>query len=394
MTIFWGLDPDAMQELAEKILEEAERLRELFEILRDRTATVAWEGPDAEDHRSRFAEVDSDLLAVCRALDDRGAQLRDEIAEQERASAAGGARDPLEDVRADFPPRGSGGAIPSLGDPDLWDPELGGPFAHRDPAGLARDAEAWFEQLEEEHGPFGPMIGGPFAAPFDPAAVPVAYGPGELPEGEPFAPDQGRLDDAAAERELWLGKIPVVGDIASLPSLYESSGGFYDGMRTHMEQAGLGEYTGAVSLMEASHDLGGAAVGERSVLAQYVDGIDRGFANLDQTTSDISAAVGDRDAGGVVRALERSGFRQAEIALDTITANPLPGMVDAVGNASGHLGEAVTPFAPETAARLEHFEQVTETHLEQVEEAWQRATDAETWYDRRRSTVRMPWDPR
>ncbi|MEE1619154.1 WXG100 family type VII secretion target [Brachybacterium sp. J153] len=393
MTSIWGSDPTAMDELAETILERAEQLRELFDRLRERTAALRWEGPDAEAHRARFGQVDGDLLAACRALDERGAQIREEAAEQERASAADGLGDPLAGVRAGFPPRG-GSIPPSLPGSDPVMPEVGGPMAHHDPIGLFRDLEDRVQEYEAEHGPLGPLIGGPFAAPLDPGALHGAYGPGELPEGEAFAPDGSRLEEAEADRRLWLSKIPVVGDVASLPTFYEAGEGYYDAARHRMEEAGLGAYTGGISLVQIGHDLGGAALGERSMLAQYIDGVDRGIANVSQTTADVSTAIGDRDLGGVVRAVERGGFRHAEIAVDTVTANPLPSAVEAVASASGHLGEGIAPFSPEAAARLEQFEQNQMARLERDEARWQAAIDAETWYDRRRSAVRMPWDPR
>lgn len=369
MDTIWGCDPEQMDELVETLVERAERLIRLIELLRDLVATVTWTGPDADAFRESTAAAMEAATAVARRITACGGVLSEEARAQDRASCADGP--------AGVPGPGGGLAV-GAGLSGLV--SRGHDLVGRVASGLRGLEEVWDPRL----------LGGPLAGP----VVGPAPGPGQapaaapLPEDEAYGLDPDRLERAQAFRESVIGEIPYAAEVQSMLSAHTALGNGLDSAEQSLEDNGLGFATPLVTLARIPHATSGAMIGENSALGQVAAGIDRSFANVAQTTSEITDALGEGDLAGAARAAERGAYRGVEYGMETLMPSPVPTFLDATANGVGALADLAEPVHGGTADALRGVEDLSRHRLEQYE----RFTDSERVYDARRQYVRLPWD--
>lgn len=427
MNIFCGCDPEALDQLAERLSEKAQRVLELIALLRETAAAVTWVGPDADAHRQHTdamadhgAEVVADLRAAAQGL-------RRHAWEQERASEA----DPWATVRAELPGPAGGGpggdegfSWPDLNGPRLRRPTLledpgpwiGGPFQAEDPAGLVPG----LSPLDAPDGGWGPAIGGPMqpadpldllpegwtspvppggwgpwaGGPFMPSSGPVP--PPErapLPEGEEFALDPGIVASAEGDRRSVLGAIPVVGTIQTAMDVHEEIGAVHDGVEGYLTDAGLEEFQPVADIARLPHTLAEPVLGQDSTVGQLAGTLDRSWANVLQTGSEVTDALGEGDWSGAVRAGERGMYRSWGASAELLTITPLPAYAKTGADLLGDGADAVRPVSPGAADGLDGAAEDLRGRAEGVEDALDSLSDSERWYDTRREFAPMPWDP-
>lgn len=417
MNTFFGCEPEALEDLSERMLEDAERLIELIERLRELSSAVPWIGPDAEAHRRRTEVAASDGIGVVAGLRRGAATLQRDAAEQELASQA--ETSPVDlgrALRAEMPPHyardgeesgtdgGAGsrlGGVTGLGvrrfvagtprlqdegpleNPGRW---VGGPFMAEDPP----DLPTLPDPFDLPGGP-GRWIGGPMMPLGTQPRLPE---PTPIPEGEDFSLDPEFLEQAQQDRRLGLGAIPLVGTTQMLMGGHSAVDDFFDRTEQNLEQSGLEELAPAVSIARIPHTVSGIAIGEKSVLGQATSSLDRQIANVYQAGSEISSAVGDGDWAGAARAGERWMYRQADASADLLTATPVPAASEAAADLLGTGADVVETVHPEAAAPLRDAEQAVRGAGEDWESALDHLTDGERYYDLRRQYAPMPWDPR
>lgn len=352
---------------------------------------VEWFGPDAEDHRRRTEEMVEVVIGLVEKIRELGELLGEEAEEQEFCSRSETAPAPEGDplgIRA-TPPwvPGDDEPVPSLSGPGRggWGPMIGGPFAAKDPFALA-------DRLPQlpDLGDLGPWIGGPLIAEDPLRAIPA---PRPLPEGEEFSLDPEILAEAGQDRRLALGAIPVAGQVQTLMGVHAGTEGFLDRAEQNLEESGLGVLTPALSAARVPHTVGGAILGEKSVLGQTIDGIDDGIANLMQTSEEVSTAIGDGDVAGAIRAGERGIYRHTGAVADIVTATPVPALGETASELIGLGADAAEVINPEAAAPLREAEQIVRDAGLSWEQGVDRLTDAEGYYDLRRKYLTTPWDP-
>lgn len=400
MNTFWGCDTDTMTDLSAMFGERAGLLGTLIERTADTVRTTTWFGPDAEDHRLRTEDVVTTAHELIELLRRLGELLGEESAEQSAASAAQGSTpadstspgsmpaggDPL-GVRATPPWVTGDRRFGGLSDRRVtdWGPLIGGPLAEEDPF-AGRRPLAPLPALKD----IGPMLGTPLVRGV--ATAISAQGP--LPEGEEFDLDPEILEEAQGDRRLALGAIPVVGSVQSLMGVHAGIGAGFDRGERMLEENGLGAAVPVLDVLRLPHTITDVLLGEKSVLGQVTSGIDRGIANGMQTTEEISAALGEGDWSGALRAGERGAYRQADVTADLLTATPIPAASESLSSLLGTGGDLLEPVSPEAAARLHSAERSADA-LGQSWEDWQdRLTDGESHYDLRRRYAPMPWDPK
>ncbi|MDN5685725.1 MAG: hypothetical protein L0G94_03445 [Brachybacterium sp.] len=380
MDIIWGCDTEDMDELAERIVEGVERLRRLIELLRGTSASVAWKGPDATAHRERTAVVTSEASDLCGILRDRSRQLHEESAQQTRASRGGRglAVDPFAAVRAEWPDLLPGGPMQP---PDL---EGGPPIGFRAPIDVDEmPAFPWPEGM----GKPGPWIGGPFQRqdPIDPTRP--------LPDGESF----GLTDDSLAHGEDWrrlLLKSTTYSALAQgAMDAHDAIGDGLDRAESALVDSGHEEFVPLVDAARVPHDGSSLVLGENSVLHEVTHGADRLLGNVDQTTTEVTEAVGDGDLTGALRAGERGVYRHQGIVSDVAVDVALPDIPAAAGDVAEHAAGAVEPISPDAAEMLREAGERSDALSSSLQETTDRMTDAEQWYDARRRYMPMPWDP-
>ncbi|MBB5831782.1 hypothetical protein [Brachybacterium aquaticum] len=410
MNTFMGCEPEALEDLAERMLEGAERLLELIERLRDASAAVAWTGPDADAHRQRTASVAAQGTRAGAQVQGFAADLQEHAAEQEAASAAEAAPPSFGGLlRGEMPHRtrtetgteGGASGLPGPGriplpplrgrspleDPGPW---IGGPFMHRDTQRIAEELE---EQLKGFPG--GPWIGGPLMPPGSPAGGPrpPAEVQGPLPEGESFALDPEVLAGAEQDRRLAVGGIPVVGTVQTMIGVQAAASRGFDRAEQSLEEAGYGHLDPVLQAFRLPNRISEMALGEKSVVSQVATGIDKSWANVLQTGDEVSAAVGDGDLAAALRAGERGLHRGAQYSAEMLTATPLPAIADSGADMLAAGADGARRWSPEAAAGFDRAEAELRGLGESVEQWREDTLDAESWYDRRRRHVPMPWDP-
>ena len=328
MDTFCGCDTETLDDLAERVREGALRLIQLIELLREAAESVDWTGPDADAHRHRTATMAEHGLAAGADLRAKALELRRHAWEQERASEL----DPGAAVRAELP--GDGGGEGIFEDPGRW---IGGPMAPADPLdpapglrGLPTPPGGWgpwvggpmapadptspLPSLPTPSGGWGPWIGGPFMPSPPPPAV-----SGPLPEGEQFALDPEIVAEARGDRELALGSVPVAGHIQTALGLHEELGHLNDRLD---EAAGGTVFEPLARVARVPHTVTEPVLGEGSTAGQLAGVLDRGWANVLQTGSEVTAAVGEGDLAAAARAGERGLYRSAENSADLLTISP------------------------------------------------------------------------
>ncbi|WP_394216038.1 hypothetical protein [Brachybacterium vulturis] len=364
MNTFWGCETERLTELSTVFDARAIRLRTLIQQVALCTRITDWCGPDAEEHRRRTMELVEFIIDLIERLRELGERLGDEAAEQDLCSQAEGS--PARSGVGD--PLGVRAAPPwDLDDVDPL-PHLSGPPAD-DP---------------------GPVIGGPVMAE-DPQELLRRLR--SLPDGEDFALDPEILAEAERQRELLLGEVPVVGIAQTLMSGHEAVGDLYDRAEAALVDNGYGAFTPLVSLARVPHHLSEALLGEKSVLGQVTSAVDRGLANVAQTGGEVLSEIGEGDAGGAVRAVERGGFRNAGMSADILTATAGPAIADTASDLIGTGADLAEPLSPGTAETLREAEESVREVGEGWEQGQEALTDPEFYYDLRRTFAPMPWDP-
>lgn len=388
MNTFWGCEPEALTDLSTVFADGGDRIRLLRERILETMHATTWQGPDAESHRQRTAEVARTMAHLLEAVRRLSEQLAQEAEAQTICSSVQGAptltRDPLGIwatppwVRDPVPlPPLTGGATQE------WGPWIGGPFAVKDPVALAEglpEMPALRDLL--------PWVGGPISAQ-DPRPIPR---PTPVPDTGELDVDPELLAEAQQTRRIALGAFPVVGTAQFAMGIHAEAGRFLDHGEQQLEQAGLGFLTPAVSLARVPHAVTGVAVGEDSVLGQVTSGVDTSIASAMQTRDEVSTAIGEGDLAGVMRAGEKGLFRQAGISADILTATPFAAATNTLAEAVGAGADAIEIVSPEAAAPLREAEQLPR----QVGEAWEtdreNLIDPERFYGMRRQYLPMPWD--
>ena len=380
MDIIWGCDTEEMDELVERIVEGAERLRRLIELLRSSSATVAWTGPDASAHRERTAVVTGEASDLCGILRERSRQLHEESVQQTRASRAerGLAVDPFAAVRAEWPDHLPGGPMQP---PDL---EGGPPIGFRAPIDVDEmPAVPWPEGM----GKPGPWVGGPFhpQEPIDPSRP--------LPEGEPFDLTEESLAHGEDWRRLLLKTTPYSALAQRAMDAHDAVGDGLDRAESALVDSGHEEFVPVVDAARVPHDVSSLVLGEDSSLGQVTTGIDQILANGHQTGTEVADALGEGDFSGAARAGERGIYRHYGALADIALANQLPHVPGVAADVAEHSASAIEPISPQAADGLREAGERAEAFGERFEGAVDRATDTERWYDARRRYMPMPWDP-
>ena len=381
MNIFCGCDPDALAELAERLHEKALRLRELIGLLRETAAAVTWVGPDADAHRRRTGTMAEAALVVAADLRAAALAARRHAWEQERASQV----DPGAAVRAELP----GGEFvrrlrrPSvLDDPGRW---IGGPFQAEGPV-------APFPHLPpvpEPSGGWGPLIGGPFM----PTSAPFLQPRGLEPGGDELALDPEILAGAQEDRRSVLGAVPVAGTIQTTMDVHSGLGELHDGVDRALADAGLEQLQPLADASRLPHRLTEPVLGEDSRLGQVADIADRSWANVLQTGSEITGALGEGDWNGAAAAAERGLFRSAGTSAELLSTSALPAYAETGADLLGDGADALRPVSPEAADGLEELSGGLRGRGEDYEAFLDSFSDAESWYATRREHAPMPWDP-
>lgn len=380
MDIIWGCDTEDMDELVERIVEGAERLRRLIELLRSTSVAVEWTGPDATVHRERTDVVTTEATDLCGILREISEQLAEESAQQTRASQGGPslAVDPFAAVRAEWPEVLFGGPKGSSG----WNGEPG--IGFRAPIDFKKVPPfPWPEGM----GKPGPWIGGPFQRqdPIDPDRP--------LPEGEQF----GLTDESLAHGEEWRRLLAKTNKYTALAQgaldAHGTVGDSLDRAESALVNSGHEEFVPVVDLARVPQDVSSLVVGEHSVLGDVSQGADRLLANADQTTTEVTEAVGDGDLTGALRAGERGVYRHQGIISDVAVDVTLPEIPAAAGDVAEHAAGAVEPISPDAAETLREAGERSDALNSSLKETTDRMTDAEQWYDARRRYMPMPWDP-
>lgn len=234
-------------------------------------------------------------------------------------------------------------------------------------------------------GGWGPWIGGPFMPSPPP---PVVSGP--LPEGEEFALDPEIVAEAHGDRELALGSVPVVGPIQTALGLHEEVGHLND----RLDQATDGTaFEPLARVARLPHTVTEPVLGEGSTAGQLAGVLDRGWANVLQTGSEVTSAVGEGDLAAAARAGERGLYRSAENSADLLTITPIPAYAETGADLLGEGADAVRGVSPETADGMDRVAGTVREHGEGLAEFREAVTDGETLYDQRRRYAPMPWDP-
>lgn len=398
MNTFWGCDTEALTALSEVVTGRAEQLRRLATALRASVHVTTWCGPDAQEWRRRTDEAVQRVISLVETLRRLAELLASEAEEQiacsrpENGAAPAAGIDPSL-VWARLPrlsgaSRGSGplGGLPPL---DEWGPLIGGPIMADDPGDLFPD----LGEVPDIPG-LRPQIWDPYL-PREP--WPLPWGPPaarDLPEGEDFSLDPEILREAQRDRRLALGSLPIVGPVQLASGVHEGVGDAYDRAEQMLEDAGLGGLTPVVSVARLPHTVTGAVLGEKSVFGQAVSSVDQGIANVMQTGEEVSAAIGDGDLAGAVRAGERGIYRHTGAVADLVTATAVPAAAETASDILGTGAELTGRVSPEAAAPLREAAQSVREAGQAWERTHDRLTDPERYYDLRRQYAPMPWDPR
>ncbi len=411
MDTFCGCDTETLDELAERVREGALRVIELIELLREVAEAVAWTGPDADAHRRRTGAMAEAGHATGADLRSKALELRRHAHEQKRASQF----DPGAAVRAELP-GGAESDEEGRGTPGFFEdpgPWIGGPMAPADPLGPLRGMDP-----PTLPGGWGPWVGGPMAPadPLDPMpgiTVPTpsapagGWGPwiggpfmpssppptvqGPLPEGEEYALDPEILAEARKDRELALGAVPVVGTIQTVMGAHEDLGRLHDRIGEAAEGT---RFEPLARVARLPHTVTEPLLGEDSTAGQLAGTLDRGWANVIQTGSEVTTAVGEGDWAAAARAGERGMYRSAENSADLLTITPFPALAESGADVLGEGADAVRPISPGAAARIDEVEGLARQSGEDLAGLRGDLTDSESWYDARRRHAPMPWDPR
>lgn len=390
MDTTWGCVPDHLDGLAETIEDAVERLRELIDLLRSTSVTVPWEGADAEGHRARTGAALEAMEAAAVSLEARATELTGHAAEQEAASSPQGAAATADLLDILLGPGGAAGR--GLGErlggrevPEEIAPLIGGPLAAPRSPGDAPSVPGGWER--------SPLVGGPITAPGTPGGPVIGTPPTNppMPSPDDLSLDPELLEEAQGYREPAIGAVPVLGTLQGLVSAHGTVGTWYDRAETTLDDAGLGGLTPVVDAARIPWHAASAVIGEDSITGQVLGGADRKIANVLQTSGELSAALGEGDLAGAVRATEKGVLRDADATVDILAANPIGAGLGAASGMAGSTADLVEGVSPEAAAGL----RTVEDRLAADRERWEDATDLtdpQRVYDARRRGAPMPWD--
>lgn len=396
MTMFLGADTDQLESFAAQLLADAAQADALGEAA-ERAKGVEWEGPDADDFRSRLSEVaqrSGQCAEQCRA---RAQELRRQAAQQDEASAADGA--------GWF--RGTGG--PGTGGPGSGWSGTGtaGRGEHPAPPGL---------QPPPFGSPQSPYIGIPVhplplpaplpALPPDLASRPYfgpmispdpTHSPFPWPQPGAAAPEHApaeHLETARTLRHAALSPVPLVSLLQDGVDAHARSGEMIDDAEGWAQERGLGDAAAPLAgTARMLHGAGGFAFGTHSVGATVLEQTDALIASRLTTAEDLldAAVAGDGAAG--IRALEDGAARDSAAVVRGLTATAAPALTDSLARVSEGAADAVRPFAPsEVTDALDRSSEELDRATETWEEAHRAVTDAEGLLEVRREHVPMPWD--
>lgn len=378
MDTLWGCVTEDMDELVERIVRNAERLRRLIELLRGTSGAVAWTGPDADVHRARTSAVTTEAADLCGVLRERAEQLQEESAQQTVASRADAGMNPLERVRAEWPDLRPARSPDGPNFPEFhpFQPGFSHPIELENVPTL-RDLIDRFEVPD-----LGPMIGGPFG----PTRRP-------LPEGEEYDIPRDALDQGESLRRTAMRLNPYTAGAQMLMDLHSAKGGWLDSAESFLVDNGMDSFVPFVDMARIPHANSSLVVGEGSTIGQVTREIDVMMANASHTTGEVTDALGRGDLGGAVRAGERGVYRQYEGLAAIATASPIWNMPDTGGDIAGHAADVLEPISPFAAEQFRKGEEQSHALGEYVTSAREEALDSENWYDARRRAIPLPWDP-
>lgn len=377
MNTFYGCDTAALDDLSATIGERAAQLRTVMEGTGQAAAAPAWFGPDGDVFRDEVDKLVERALGVFEWLRELGELLGAEAAEQSACSAADGESG------------GGQGIRPALGAELL---RLVRDLVRGPVSGLASGLKEGFEDglpPLPDLGSLGPLIWGPLL-PRDPLR-PLPR-PQPLPDGEEFALDPEILAEAQQDRRVALGALPFIGTAQLAMGIHGGVGRFYDRVEEGLEASGLGAATPLVSMARIPHHVSGIPLGEKSIPAQALDVVDREFANVTQTSAEVSSAVGEGDWAGATRAAERGIYRHFDASVDLMTANPAPAIAEAAAGFAGSAADIAEPFSPAAAEPLRDLEGIVREAGLGLEDGHHWLTDGERYYELRRQYMPLPWD--
>lgn len=397
MNTFWGCETEDLTELSAVVEARAGRLGTLVRDTALRARAVAWFGPDAEDHRLRAEDLAERVIDLVEKLRELGELLDDEAEEQEicsrpengAAPASGpfGVRTEASDDAGDFGHQpvlgGTGGSAPPSPTISVA-PESSrfeGDWPFRIPEGLPS-----LQGAPQGH----PMIGGPF---MDEKAWQQARDRGPLPAGEDVALSPEHLAEAEHLRTRAGRLHPLLGAPQMMMRTHEAIGGVYDSVEQGLVESGHGHLTPLVSLARLPHDIAGGALEEPSVLGQVTSAVDRGVANVLQTEEEVFTEASEGDTAGAVRAMERGLYRHTGMLADIATSTAVPAAADTASDLIGTGAEVAEPFSPEAAEALREAESSVRDVGLTWEQGQETITDPALYYDARRTLYPMPWDP-
>ncbi|GAA1717320.1 hypothetical protein [Brachybacterium phenoliresistens] len=389
MTSFLGCIPEQMRELNDLILERTEQIRDLLEGLGVLSGAVGWTGPDAEAFRDRTGAVIARGGATAAMLLRRGQELAAQAEAQDAASAPDRGAVP----GAEGPgPRGS--ALPEI---------LMGPTSPGGPAGgppPASGTGTWQETLRDRGGIGQPLAATPQelerlreagTAALEDLRTPR---PGVPAEEGGLRYDEDILAGAEGFRTLALRKVPGLG-------LLQGANIGHGKIETALEDAeswliahGHEEWVPALDLASMPVTVGGALVGDESVLGQSLRGIDQTLANRVQTTGAVGSELLEGDLGGAARELEYGMLRDIENASLLLVPDPTRAVLGAGEELLHDMADASEPIAPAPVSEQIHaMADGVGGFKDQMEEARGLLTDPQELLRRRREHLPLPWDP-
>ncbi len=405
MNTFWGCDTESMTDLSALYGDHAGTLQTLGRTAGMTARLVDWFGPDAEEHRDATEKTIETLISLAETIRRLGELLGTEAEEQDEASSAEGTSvygqcpsddpgDLLSGIRT-APPRGP---IQGKGrnplqplDPKTpwWQQPIGGPVHIMDPE-VQRAITKALKGLAKDFDQVRPLIGGPFMPQWEPPQPQID---GPLPEGESFDLDPELLRRSSEQRAMATGALPIIGTVQSVMDLQQSTEGRAERWEQALVDHGLEELaplTNIVGFSDASMTM---LLGKDSAAGQMFDGLDRMWANTQQTGGEALSSLADGDLAGAARAVERGGYRHADALADVLTASPLPAMATGSADMADYVANGVEYVSPEAAENMREGASIVRESGERYQQFHDDITDGETWYDRRRRYAPLPWDP-
>lgn len=214
-----------------------------------------------------------------------------------------------------------------------------------------------------------------------------------LPPGEHFALDPEHLAHAEELRRMLAKRYPYTRAAQLAMDGHAALEEKVGDLETTFEERGWEIPAAAAGVYGHHLGLVGQLIGEESALGQATVGLERMWANGEQTLSEVTEAVGDGDAAAALRAGERGMLRHGQLSAELLTAGPVWYAADAFSDVIGGAADAIEPVAPEAAETLHEAEQRSDALGADIRGIREEILDAQTWYDGRRRVIPLPWDP-